>query len=623
MQKIKSHNKWEEELKWEGTFRDYLKLVEKDPRIARSAHARVFDMIMEAGVLKSGKEKKYKFFAGEIFGLENTLKKIVDEYLRPASCHLDTKRRVLILVGPVGSGKSTIVNMLKKGLEGYTKTPQGALYSIKGCPMQEEPLHLMPQNLRQEFEKLYGVKVEGELCPFCRLMVKEVYGDRIEDVLVERIFISEQDRVGIGTFSPSDPKSQDMAELVGSMDFSTVGQYGSESDPRAYRFDGELNKANRGIMEFQEIFKADEKFLYILLNLAQEGCFKAGRYALISADELVVGHTNEGEFKKFIEEEKNEALKSRLFVVPVPYNLKVSQEKKIYQKLISQSLWRRGGDKHMAPHTLTAAAYFSVLTRLKETNRAGINLVKKMKLYDGELNGGYTSLDVEELKREFPREGFEGIDPRFVVDRLSYALVSAEKKCINVLDIFASLKEGIAQHMTLSAEEVEKYSKLLDLARREFEVQLEKDIRSMVLSINSKRVEEEIQKYLKNVELFFEQKKETASSDEKGEADEEFMGLIERELGILSEQAKLIFREEIHARLSIYAQKGKKFNLKSHKGIREAVEKKVFWEEIYELKSEDENPNVKQRLLECMISSLGYCPICAEELLDYWLKLWI
>ena len=440
VQKISSHNKWEEKLKWEGTFKDYLKLVEKDPRIARSAHARVFDMIMEAGVSHSGKEKKYNFFAEEIFGLGDTLKKIVDEYLKPASCYLDTKRRILILVGPVGSGKSTIVNMLKKGLEEYTKTPQGALYSIKGCPMQEEPLHLIPRSLRPEFEEFFGVKVEGELCPFCRLRVREVYGGRIEDVLVERIFISEQDRVGIGTFSPSDPKSQDMAELVGSMDFSTVGRYGSESDPRAYKFDGELNKANRGIMEFQEIFKADEKFLYILLNLAQEGCFKAGRYALISADELVVGHTNEGEFKKFIEEEKNEALKSRLFVVPVPYNLKVSEEVKIYQKLISQSFWGRGGDKHMAPHTLTAAAYFSVLTRLKESNRSGINLVKKMKLYDGELDGGYTSFDVEELKREFPREGFEGIDPRFVADRLSYALVSAEKKCINALDIFASLK---------------------------------------------------------------------------------------------------------------------------------------------------------------------------------------
>ncbi|NLO89099.1 MAG: protein prkA [Clostridia bacterium] len=623
VQKITFHNKREEKLKWEGTFKDYLKLVERDPRIARSAHARVFDMIMEAGVSYRGKEKIYNFFVGEIFGLGDTLKRIVEEYLKPASCHLDTKRRILVLVGPVGSGKSTIVNLLKRGLEKYTKTPRGALYAIKGCPMQEEPLHLIPQGLRPEFEESFGINVEGELCPFCRLMVREAYGGKIEDVLVERIFISEQDRVGIGTFSPSDPKSQDMAELVGSMDFSTVGQYGSESDPRAYRFDGELNKANRGIMEFQEIFKADVKFLYVLLSLAQEGCFKAGRYALISADELVVGHTNEGEFKKFIEEEKNEALKSRLFVVPVPYNLKVSEEVKIYEKLISQSLWGKGGGKHIAPHTLTAAAYFSVLTRLKESSRSGINLVKKMKLYDGELEGGYTAFDVEELKREFPREGFEGIDPRVVAERLSYALVSAEKKCINALDILASLKEGINRHMTLSDEEVDRYSGLLDLAWREYQALLERDIKSIVIKKNFHRVKEEIQRYLENIKLLFEEKEESASTEIKNGADEEFMGLIERELGIVSEPARSVFREEIHARLRIYAQRGKDFNLESHRGIREAVEKKIFCEAALGLKSNGEDSSdAKKELLEGLINSLGYCLVCARELLDYWLRLW-
>lgn len=207
-------------------------------------------------------------------------------------------------MGPVSGGKSTIVTMLKRGLEQYSRTDEGALYAIKGCPMHEEPLHLIPYELRPEFEEAYNIKIEGNLCPSCQLMLEEVYNNRVEDVLVERIFLSEDKRVGIGTFSPSDPKSQDIADLTGSIDFSTIAEYGSESDPRAYRFDGELNKANRGIMEFQEMLKCDEKFLWHLLSLTQEGNFKAGRFALISADELIIAHTNEAEYRSFISNKK-------------------------------------------------------------------------------------------------------------------------------------------------------------------------------------------------------------------------------------------------------------------------------------------------------------------------------
>src|SRR5699024_5426823 len=213
---------------------------------------------------------------------------------------LDVKKRILLLMGPVSGGKSTLVTMLKRGLEEYALTDNGAVYAIKGCPMHENPLHLIPQHLRSDFEKEYGIKIEGTLSPLNRLKLEEDYGGKIEDVKVERIFFSEDRRTGIGTFSPSDPKSQDIADLTGSIDFSTIATYGSESDPRAYRFDGELNKANRGLMEFQEMLKCDEKFLWHLLSLTQEGNFKAGRFALISADEMIVAHTNEAEYRSFI-----------------------------------------------------------------------------------------------------------------------------------------------------------------------------------------------------------------------------------------------------------------------------------------------------------------------------------
>jgi len=264
------HREEEQRLSWEGTFLEYFEIVKQRPWVADLAHARVYNMIMSHGVTTGEQgEKKYNFFAGEIFGLEKPLEQLVD-YFRSAAKRLEVRKRILLLMGPVGGGKSTIVSLLKRGLERFSRTEQGAIYAIKGCPMHEEPLHLIPHELRDQIYKEYGIYIEGDLCPACRQMLQDKYNGRAEDVIVERIVFSEKNRIGIGTFSPSDPKSQDISELTGSVDLSTVGQYGTESDPRAYRFDGELNVANRGLMEFIEMLKCDEKFLYGLLTLSHE-----------------------------------------------------------------------------------------------------------------------------------------------------------------------------------------------------------------------------------------------------------------------------------------------------------------------------------------------------------------
>lgn len=253
--RLEEHRSIEKQLAWEGTFADYLGLVKKSPYVTQLAHSRIYEMIKSAGIEETPTGKKYSFFSPEIFGLDSTLEKLVEEYFHPAARRLDVRKRILLLMGPVSGGKSTLVALFKRGLERFSRTELGALYGIKGCPMHEEPLHLIPKELRQEFEKEYNVYIEGELCPSCRMMLETEYGGKIENVMVERVFLSEEQRVGIGTFTPSDPKSQDIADLTGSVDFSTIADYGSESDPRAYRFDGELNIANRGIMEFQEMLK--------------------------------------------------------------------------------------------------------------------------------------------------------------------------------------------------------------------------------------------------------------------------------------------------------------------------------------------------------------------------------
>lgn len=288
LSQIRKHREEEEQLMWRGTFSEYLEIIKERPIVAQTAHSRVYNMINDAGVEEVDGKKRYKFFSGQIYGLEDSVEKLVEEYFHSAAKRLDVRKRILLLMGPVSGGKSTLVTMLKRGLEQYTRTDQGAVYAIAGCPMHEDPLHLIPQHMREDFFKEYGIRIEGNLSPLNMMRLEQEYDGKIEDVLVERIFFSEDKRVGVGTFSPSDPKSQDIADLTGSIDFSTIAEYGSESDPRAYRFDGELNKANRGLMEFQEMLKCDEKFLWHLLSLTQEGNFKAGRFALISADECAV-----------------------------------------------------------------------------------------------------------------------------------------------------------------------------------------------------------------------------------------------------------------------------------------------------------------------------------------------
>ena len=319
-----------EALRWEGTFRDYFELVTQNPRIAQLSHARINDMVHAAGIdrVNEGTQHEiisHNFFASELFGIEEPIARLV-EYFKSAAQRLEVRKRILLLMGPVGGGKSTIVNMLKRGLEEWTNTDGGAVYAIKDCPMHEEPLHLIPQQLRAEIEKHYGIYIEGDLCPQCRYALEHTYGGRHEDVIVRRVIFSEKDRVGIGTFSPSDPKSQDITELTGSIDLSTIGEVGVESDPRAYRFDGELNIANRGLMEFVEMLKVDEKFLYSLLTLSQEQSIKTGRFAMIYADEVILSHSNENEYIAFAGNRKSEALQDRIILVRVPYNLRVSQE---------------------------------------------------------------------------------------------------------------------------------------------------------------------------------------------------------------------------------------------------------------------------------------------------------
>lgn len=1070
-ERLESLRRRHEALLWEGTFRDYFELVTQNPRLAELSHARINDMVHAAGVEKLNEGTRdevtrYNFFASELFGIEEPVERIV-EYFKSAAQRLEVRKRILLLMGPVGGGKSTIVNMLKRGLEEWTRAEGGAVYAIKDCPMHEEPLHLIPQELRAEIEKHYGIYIEGDLCPQCRYALEHTYQGRHEDVKVHRVLFSEKQRVGIGTFSPSDPKcvtgdtlllttrgmlrfdelqrevgaeedafrpfqvgvsgvngleatshfynggvkptrkiktrlgyeiegstkhpvltlrdgqaqwtrledvrvgdavglqrgqnlfgstthflpfiddgsasrgsnkaltlpremsedlarllgyiiaegsltdtalwitnghprviedvlatceklfnvrpkvyrkqtthavsisissvklvrwleqvcgirrgaankriprvvmtaprqiflsfvegwawgdgtisarkrlgsnrfkiatasdemarqlqiallnlgivaarytetiqgkftahsvvvtgdavvdlldvipslrgkctdaperlalrrgrtnfdvvpqmqtpiaallgeikrngraigfnryatsatwgrdatrsvlsalvargeqtlgagaalleplrerlndnllwleaqeitegtaqvydltvpethsfcangfvnhnSQDITELTGSIDLSTIGEVGVESDPRAYRFDGELNIANRGIMEFIEMLKCDEKFLYNLLTLSQEQSIKTGRFAMIYADEVILSHTNENEYVSFAGNRKSEALQDRIILVRVPYNLRVSQEERIYDKLLKQSEILR--NVHIAPNTLKVAAMFAVMTRLEEPRRANVDVVKKMKLYDGEDVEGYKSKDVRELKDEAVREGMDGISPRYIINRLSSALVRDGVTCINPIDALRTIKSGFEQHTGINAEQRERYLNLISAARKEYDEVAKTEVQRAFVYSFEEMARTMCNNYLDNVEAYCNKERmKDPITEEEMEPDEQLMRSIEEQIGV-SENAKNTFRQEILIRISSYARKGKQFEYLSHERLKEAIEKKIFADlkDVVKITTSVKTPDPDQlrrinEVVDRLIKEHGYCPVCANELLTY------
>lgn len=636
MERLSQYRSEEEKLRWEGTFTDYLKLVKQNPRVARLAHGRIYDMIVAAGVESRGENEppRCHFFAEELYGVERPLQHVV-EYFSSAAQRLEVRKRILLLMGPVGGGKSTIVSMLKRGLEQYTRTDDGAVYAIKGCPMHEEPVHLIPEVLRPDFEREYGVYVEGDLCPHCRFyferdgseIANHPFGQdfkrlSFESVPVRRMVFSEKHRSGIGTFTPSDPKSQDISELVGGIDLSTIGEVGVESDPRAYRFDGELNIANRGLMEFIEMLKCDEKFLYVLLTLSQEQNIKTGRFSMIYADEVVVSHTNENEYASFVGNRKSEALQDRIILVKVPYNLKVSEEIRIYEKLLQQSNIK--DTVHIAPHTLRVASLFAVLSRLEPPKKAGMSLMKKLRLYDGEDVEGFTTRDVRELQEETVREGMDGISPRYVINQLSRALIRQGVTCINPIAALRALRDGLDQHTSITKADRERYLNLIDEARREYDEMAKLEVQRAFVYSFEESARTLLNNYLDNVEAFCNrQKVRDPITDEEVDPDEKLMRSIEEQIGI-TENAKKTFREEILIRMAAMARKGQKFEYSSHDRLREAIEKKLFADlkDVVKITTSTKTPDAEQLrkindVVDRLVSEHGYCPVCANELLRY------
>jgi serine protein kinase len=633
LEQLESYRNEERRLSWHGRFADYFDLAIANPAIAQLAHARIYSMITDAGVTTDERgNNRYAFFEQDIFGLEKPIEQIV-EYFRSSAQRLEVRKRILLLMGPVGGGKSTLVALLKKGLERYTRASGGgAVYAIANCPMHEEPLHLVPESLRDEIFRAHGLYIEGDLCPHCHYWLQQdgspghpwgpdFRAGHREDVPVLRIAFSEKERRGIGTFAPSDPTSQDIAELTGGIDLATIGEVGSESDPRAYRFDGELNIGNRGLVEFVEMLKVDERFLYVLLTLSQEQNIKAGRFAMIYADEVVISHTNEHEYTAFVGNKKSEALQDRIILITVPYNLRVDDEVRIYRKLLQQSA---AGGVHLAPYTLETAATFAVLTRLEESKKAGMTLLKKLRLYNGGTVEDLGEKDVKELREETQREGLDGISPRYVINRLSSALVRKEVVCINANDALRALRDGLDQHTSITKEQRERYLRFISEARKEYDERAKKEVQRAFVYSYEESARTLLNNYLDNVEAFCNKAKLIDPlNGEEVEPDERLMRSIEEQIAV-TESGKRAFREEILIRISSLARRGQTFTYDAHERLKEAIEKKLFTDmkDVVKITTSTKTPDADQlrrinEVIDRLVRDQGYCPNCAANLLTY------
>jgi Putative Ser protein kinase len=490
--------------RWEGTFSEFLTdiLPTNPAAMARTSHEYIWDMLRWHG--RAGQPdapenlRARELFRRELFGIDESLGRVVD-YFKAAAAGSDVGRRLLLLLGPPSGGKSTLAILLKRGLEEYSRTDEGALYAIKGSPLRENPLNLIPASLRAEFRDRYGVEIQGELSPWARDYVEREFDGDFLRVPVERIFISEASRIGIGTYAPHDPTTADIADLVGSVDLAKVAQIGDEGDPRAWSWSGAVYAASRGLLEMIEILKVKREFLYLLLTMTQEKNVKVSRFPLIHLDETILAHTNLAEFHKFLQEKENEALLDRMVIIKVPYALSYKDEARIYQKLVASAPAFR--NVHLDPHVLNLAAVFAILTRLTRPEREGLDLPKKVRLYAGEAVEGIPETEVQRLKAESPDEGMTGVSPRFVINAISNAITRSNAQSLTSMELLLALKDAIESDARIDAKQKKAWIDHLVTARKEFYNRwVKEDVHRAMFASFEEEAQQLLEKYLDEVE---------------------------------------------------------------------------------------------------------------------------
>jgi serine protein kinase len=431
---------------WEGSFREYLDLILEDPRIVRNAHQRIYDMIMSFGTEEFTQQKeklvRYHFFSdplGEgdeaIFGLERALMRLVGCF-KSAAAGFGTEKRVLLLHGPVGSSKSTIVRLMKRGLEQYSHTDDGRLYTFQwrvmengeetwvDCPMHAEPLLLVPEDTRKKviarlnesFGGEYRLSVEGDLCPASRWYYQRALelhdGDwqsMIEnEVRVRRLLLSEKDRVGIGTFQPKDEKNQDSTELTGDINYRKIASTARTRTRGRSTSTASSTSRTAASSSSSRCSSSTWRSSTTCSARAQEHKIKPKKFAQTHIDEVIIGHTNEPEYKKLQNNELMEAFRDRTIKIDIPYNIRSTTRSGSTRRTSTPG--QRPAHPHRAAHDRDGGDVGRAdPARGAEEGRA--LAAPEAEALQRQVAPGLHEDNIKELREESPREGMDGISP--------------------------------------------------------------------------------------------------------------------------------------------------------------------------------------------------------------------
>ena len=616
-----------EKKRFSGTLLEYLDKVESDPTIMKHAHKRLYEAIDKHGVNiieDSNPRKKrifdgenikiYSYFENEFFGVEKSIAKLMN-YLKSASLKGEESRQVLLLMGPVGAGKSAITEHVKASLEGET------FYHLKDDPQRGEPLQVIPRSIRSEFEKALSVSIEGDISPIARYLLSSKYDGQYENFEVVESSFSQRGRRGVASVPPMDANSQDVSVLIGSVDISKLDKY-SEDDPRAMALNGAFNVGNRGIVEFVEVFKNEIEFLHTIITATQEKRVPSpGKSDLLHFDGVILAHCNEAEWNRFKSEHTNEAILDRIVKIDVPYCLELNQEIKIYEKMLKKSDFKA----HIAPHTLRIAAMFSVMSRLKPSQKC--DLLTKMKIYNGDdviEKGRVKKVDIRDLRDEAKNEGMTGISTRFISKSIDYALSNTDKGIITPISMMESIKKQIKEQIVDEDFKTKCLEIISKIVREEFLKILESEIAKAFVSAYEEQAQSLFDNYLDNAESFTtRQKLKDKLTKEDREPDEHFMKSIEEQIGIVG-SSRDGFRSDVTAYMFAKMRHGEKVNYKSYGPLKEAIENflissvKQLARIVTKSKTRDEEQTKKHGdMIKTMITEYGYNADSAEEILAF------
>lgn len=655
----------------EMSFDEYVAGAASNPAWVRTAYQRVYDMIMEPGTFQLDRYRRtlthYNFFDNSdcpIFGIEETLDDLV-RFFRGAAGGFGTEKRILLLHGPVGSSKSTLCRAIKRGMERYSKTDAGAWYTYRWInlptgqngiynkaedesPMNEDPILFLPPAARAKFLKManerwlaqtpeakrsgqYSIRIEGDVNPRSRFFMNELLaqykGDHMEmfknHIRVIRKCYSEADRVGIGTFQPKDEKNQDATELTGDINYRQLAEIGSDSDGRAFNFDGEFCVANRGVCEFIEMLKLAKEFLYDLLGASQEHSIKPKKFPQVSIDEVIIGHTNSPEFEKLLADRSMEALRDRTVRIDVPYLLRLMDEIKVYEMDYGPAKVRQ----HVAPHTLEMAAFFAVMTRLVDDKDNKLGLRDKLYLYNDQAIPGYTEDMVKEIRDKHPGEGLKfGVSARYVQDQLSNTLAE-NYDYINPFMVLNKLKANLRHSSLLTDQsEIGRYETCVDLTIKEYADIVKREVQKALVA-DENAINRLCGNYMDNVMAYIGKKKvKNKFTGQDEEPNERLMREIEEKIEI-PDQGADDFRLSLSTFMGQLSHENKKFSWDADPRLKKALEKKLFEDTKDHIKlsalssaahvvdpdQQEKIDAIKARL----IKNCGYNEKSAEDVLQY------